>query len=85
MLTTGSEALDAPAVRQAQIGVSFLNTGRLTCRARPVSRRVALASTTRTATPVAKNAADLLLIHDDFPSMVNAVELGRVVFANVQK
>ncbi len=41
--------------------------------------------TARTATPVAKNAADLLLIHDDFPSMVNAVELGRVVFANVQK
>lgn len=34
---------------------------------------------------VAKNAADMLLLDDDFSSLVNGVEQGRVIFDNLKK
>ena len=34
---------------------------------------------------VAKNAADMLLLDDDFSSIVNGVEQGRVIFDNLKK
>jgi sodium/potassium-transporting ATPase subunit alpha len=34
---------------------------------------------------VAKNAADMLLLDDDFSSIVNGVEEGRVIFDNLKK
>jgi sodium/potassium-transporting ATPase subunit alpha len=34
---------------------------------------------------VAKNAADMLLLDDNFSSIVNGVEQGRVIFDNLKK
>lgn len=34
---------------------------------------------------VAKNAADMLLLDDNFSSIVNGVEEGRVIFDNLKK
>jgi magnesium-transporting ATPase (P-type) len=36
-------------------------------------------------TSVAKRAASLILINDDFPAIVAAVEQGRVIYGNIQK
>lgn len=38
-----------------------------------------------TGTDVAKEAADMILLDDNFSTIVNAVELGRTVYSNVQK
>ena len=34
---------------------------------------------------VAKNAADILILDDDFSSIVNGIEQGRVIFDNLKK
>jgi P-type E1-E2 ATPase len=36
-------------------------------------------------TPVAKAAAELILLDDNFSHIIDAVEYGRTVFANIQK
>jgi sodium/potassium-transporting ATPase subunit alpha len=51
----------------------------------PAIRKANIGVAMGSGSDVAKNAADMLLLDDNFSSIVNGVEEGRIIFDNLKK